>query len=36
MAAGGIHLLDVPEIDYSENPIFTRELEQLQTVAPDS
>ena len=29
MEAGGIHILDVP-IDYSENRIFTRELEQLQ------
>jgi acetolactate synthase-1/2/3 large subunit len=33
MEAGGIHLLDVP-IDYSENRIFTRELERMSAEVP--
>jgi acetolactate synthase I/II/III large subunit len=33
MDAGGIHVLDVP-IDYSENRIFTRELERMSAEVP--
>jgi acetolactate synthase-1/2/3 large subunit len=31
--AGGIHILDVP-IDYTENRIFTRELERVAEASP--
>jgi acetolactate synthase-1/2/3 large subunit len=33
MDAGGIHVLDVP-IDYSENRIFTREVERVSAEVP--